>query len=836
MKPRPTPPIASVRLPSTTPPPKHGSAGEVAGAAAGARAPRVDRETPNVELRLSIGRSGIGFELARPADAFGLATVPTLDLRVPGMRFPLDVSGGVARFRHRRGELVALTVEIDRHRAMRWAASKLRGIVSVEVPELWVRARAGAATIALIEPERDAVPARPARGARAAAPKILAFELVLLPEERDLRFVVTHARGTGLPAPPMALALAAASKLLQTTASRGARAGSLFTLPDALGRLVRHLLPEAGIRSPSTREARWSGMAAADDAWILQASADGVTAEPSEEAVRAGEIARLTRAADDARAAGDLVQARALDLVSMGGAARHPEIARRIAEIDHAAGGRSEAALSLLRDIERDRAVARPDSGPDKVKTATRGTEGTLRAELLEATGDLDGARAAFVRAGETETVPALAAEAFVRAAKLLSDPLDALVWLDRAVAERPESARLRWARVERRLSAGRIDEARADVESIAAASAGTPTKGDLAKTTYAIWRRAGDAWRDRGLRAEASTLYERALRAAPDDPSALAGLGMALAEGGRAARGATLLARSIELSEARGEDTSASELALAVILAEKLFDLPAAAARARMVPGDASRAAEARGLEGRWRGLLGDRIGASLAFARLREAAETSAQHSDVAVDRVVALLLEAASFERDVRGDLASAQRHLGAALTLAPGDAEVGRLYREVGAALAPKAAPPSREVVPTTPEAATAPAPEPSGTVIHDPPTKSAASLPPLHVTRESAAFDEAEASARVDDLIAQLRARPEDDEVVEELARLLTALDRGFELLALLSARLEDAPPDVRERLLPRQRTVLARLAEDADRDGRSVEASVFRDALEMLDQ
>jgi tetratricopeptide (TPR) repeat protein len=828
MKARPTPPLSPARLPTAKVPASERGAED--------GPPRIERDTPNVELRLSIGRSGIGFELARPADAFGLATVPTLDLRLPGMRFPLDVSGGVARFRHRRGELVALTVEIDRHRAMRWAAPRLRGIVSVEAPELWVRARHGAATIALIEPERIDLGGRGDRG----TPRILAFELVMLPHERDLRFVVTQARGTGLSAPPMALALAAAEKLLQTTATRATRAGALFTLPEALGRMVRHLLPEAGVRSPSIREARWSAMAAVDDAWILQARADGTTLEPSEEAVRASEVARLARAADDARAAGDFVQARALDLVTLGGAARHPEIARRIAEIDHAAQGadgarsRSEAALQLLREVERDRY-----RGTEASQSA-RGTSGTLRAELLEATMDLDGARAAYVRAGETEEVPALAAEAFVRAARLLADPFDALVWLDRAVAERPGSARVRWARIDRRLSAGRIDEARADVEAIAAASASTGSSASAA--SYAIWRRAGDLFRTRGLRAEASTLYERALRAAPDDPAALAGLGMALAEGGRAARGATLLARSIEIAEARGEDVAASELALAVILAEKLEDLPAAAARARMVPGGSSRAAEARGLEGRWRALLGDRVGASLAFARLREAAETAAPHADVPVTTLTALLVEAATFDRDVRGDLASAQRHLGTALALAPGDAPIGRLYREIGEALAPRAAqlppPPTRETpsaVAATSVGAVTSALAPSAVAFPAEPLEESAPRTSLGGTRESAVFDEAIAAARVEELTAQLRARPEDDDVVDELSRLLTALDRGFDLLALLSARLEDAPPDVRTRLLPRQRAVLARLAEEADRDGRGNEAAVFRDALEMLE-
>jgi hypothetical protein len=72
-------------------------------------------------------------------------------------------------------------------------------------------------------------------------------------------------------------------------------------------------------------------------------------------------------------------------------------------------------------------------------------------------------------------------------------------------------------------------------------------------------------------------------------------------------------------------------------------------------------------------------------------------------------------------------------------------------------------------------------------------------------------------------------------VVDELAALLVRLGRGLELLALLSARLEDAPPERRAQLLPQQRAVLARLEVEAREAGRASEASLFRDALAALD-
>jgi hypothetical protein len=56
----------------------------------------------------------------------------------------------------------------------------------------------------------------------------------------------------------------------------------------------------------------------------------------------------------------------------------------------------------------------------------------------------------------------------------------------------------------------------------------------------------------------------------------------------------------------------------------------------------------------------------------------------------------------------------------------------------------------------------------------------------------------------------------------------------MELFALLSARWEDATPEERVALVPRQRAVLTRLAETAQSQGRAMEAQLYRDALSML--
>ena len=780
---RPSPPPASTPRPPAKEQPRD--------------APAIDRDSPSVELRLAIGKDGLGIELGRRA-RLGCLDVTEIVVGLAGVRFPLDVSGGVARFRHRRGELKRLEIEIDARSLERWAAPKLRGLVSTETPDVWIAVRRDAATVGISGREAASDGASTQSAAR-STPAVLAFEVTLDTLEDDARLTVTGARGIGLPAPASALAIAAVRALVKDQATRE---GARFVLSRAAAKVARALLPEAGARAPSCRGIRWTMTTAATDAWVLQATT-GPQAEVREEATRAREAASLTTEGDDARLAGDLVRARAFDLAALERAPRHPAIAMRVAEIDALAGGRAEAALAILNESDPDPGVPR----------------GPLVGELLAETGDTAAAIAALARIGDTESVPALAARSYARAAGLAEDHHDALSWLDLAVARAPSMAGIRWARVARRLAAGRLEDAVADVEHLEAIATG-------ARAKHAVWRRAGEAWRAAGLVGDAAVLFERALRYAPDDPEALAGLGAALVEGAcapragrsaraerRAARGAALLARAIELGEARGDDVSAMALDLARALAEALGDRPAAIARVRAVPNVAREALVARGLEARWRAGMGDSAGASLAWGRVRDLAAARFEEGSTRDDVAAAMLREGADFERD-QGNLQAAQRHLAAALRLRPRDPDLDRAYRDICARLAPAATTAldgvEQRLLPASPVAATSGA------------------FAPLSDDDESAA------AARVEELIRFLQADPTRDDVVDELALLLVRLDRRLELLALLTARLEDAPPERRAQLVPQQRAVLARLEEEALAAGRSSEASLFRDALVSL--
>jgi cellulose synthase operon protein C len=220
--------------------------------------------------------------------------------------------------------------------------------------------------------------------------------------------------------------------------------------------------------------------------------------------------------------------------------------------------------------------------------------------------------------------------------------------------------------------------------------------------------------------------------------------------------------------------------------------------ARLRAIPDEAREAVDARGLEGRYRAAIGDLPGAALAYARLRE-------RSGGRERSAIPWLLEAARFEED-RHDLAAAQRHLATATSIAPEDLLIAERLRALSERIAREAGirlPPEPEAQPE-----------------------------PARIEAVEQPFDESEAEQRVESLTRILQGDPTNDAVIDELVGLLTRLGRPMDLLALLSARLEDAPLDRREQLLPKHREVLALLEEEARANGRDAEADLFKMARE----
>jgi hypothetical protein len=168
--------------------------------------------------------------------------------------------------------------------------------------------------------------------------------------------------------------------------------------------------------------------------------------------------------------------------------------------------------------------------------------------------------------------------------------------------------------------------------------------------------------------------------------------------------------------------------------------------------------------------------------------------------------MLSEAAEIEERERGDVHAATRDLGLALRLRPRDTALASRFRRV-AALVARAAP-----------AAAAPAPAPEETF-------SEGALTDVPPPPEETGEDDDERLAQ--ELTDRLRANPRDHATAMKLAGALELLGRDLDLLALLSARMEEGDAEERREAAPKRRAVLMRLAENARVEGRVSEGELY---------
>ncbi|MFW5738831.1 MAG: tetratricopeptide repeat protein, partial [Myxococcota bacterium] len=379
-----------------------------------------------------------------------------------------------------------------------------------------------------------------------------------------------------------------------------------------------------------------------------------------------------------------------------------------------------------------------------------------------------------------------------------------------------------RWRRAEGRLSISRYEDAVADLFQLEAAAHG-------AQARFHVCLEAGRMLRNARLHHEARTFFERALRYAPRSPEASVGLARAFLEIGEPQRGVALLSRAVSLLQPGDAQSPAFVLELAQALAEHASDLPAAIYHARSVPFGLRETVAARALEGRWRHQLDDRAGASQAYAQAREAAiqlppETWTEHSP--------WLAEAANFELDVMNEPLAAKQHAEFALRGLPHEPSIMALFRRVARAEQQAAHRDGTEDAPSPGSssiAENAPAPCPT-----EPPPPAPATIPPP----EPLGADELDAAdeARIEALTDAIRANPNDHGAVRELSSLLERAQRHLDLLALLSARLEETTD---ERLLAELRAIQERtlraLVETCRTQGRLEEAEMYELVLADLD-
>ncbi len=718
--------------------------------------------------------------------ALGPLAIPELFVALPRVKFPVDVSGGVARFCHRRGELVRMSLELPHRRLERLLKQKLRGLLGTSAPAVWVGLAAEGAAIAVSDPDGPT----------------LAFDVLCAVSGDGVRLVIEEARGIGLPRPALALAMVAMTSLLDGHASRE---GATFVVREIPSRIARRLLPEAGVRVPSSEGMTLTSVAGASDAWVVQFTRGGVPAAPTARVALALETATLLSEADDQTLHDAAQEARETALRILSRAPRHVATVVRLADLDRAAGDRAETALATLETALGDEDVARS----------------LLRAALSSQRGDARGAEEAFRFAAEAESVPLLAARAFEAAARQAQQPERAVVLLDMAIARYPSCTSARLLRLEHRLALGRVDDAFADAEELEAQAASP-------RARYEVWKRCADVFLAAGLRSRAARLYERALRFLPNDAMAVAGLGRALVAQGSAPRGVRLLVRALELlGEAPSRERDAVILDLATALSAALGDAPAAIARLESVEDASPIAFEARALEAKLRADIGDLPGASFAWARLRSAFERIRGADDLEPQKasLAAHLASAARFELEVHGDARSAQRHAQAAIGLAPRDAAIGELFRKCSEGVA-------------TLEGAVLPAratPEPSAPLLASPGAPApAAHQAPAHAP-SPVEVDEGALDARAAELTSRLQGDPTNDAIADELLDLLMRLGRPHEVFALISARVDDASPERRPALRARQRAVVTDLARDARARGNDAEAALFESFANVSD-
>lgn len=591
----------------------------------------------SLPLRLCVAGGALGLEIYEPLELAPLV-IDDLAWSLPKLRFPVDLSGGVDVFRHYRGVLTRLGVAAPLPNLTAYARPRLRDALgrALAPPLLWPLASGAGLGLGLV-------------GEHGA----LALDLLWAPTARDARWVVSNARGSGGIRVPLAQALRVAETLLGGIATRR---GRIITSPDVGRALCRRLAPALGARTPDASSISIDELVVNADQLSVTLRAGIAAPALSVDAVRALELARLTEAADDALASGDAERARAGYVAALDKAPRHPELAALVADIDAGHADRAEAALGMLIDC----------------MPATRfGATGAL---LLARTGDVAGARQAINEAAAAEVFAPVAAGLWAQLAEVSRVPSERRDALDRAVACAPGLTSVRWARFEARVEWGDEAGALSDAESLEAGASG-------ARQRHATLCRAARQLVERGFVQAAGHLYERALRYVPDDAAATSGLGRALAGAGKKERAMALFERAIELAEAQNTIDADALIDLARLLAEG-GDHPQAIARLSQVPAACARGLEALALQGRYRAALGDAQGASLTFARLRDACELQGRPK---LPEAVAWLCEAAQFEQRSLGDLAAAERHLAAALRLAPRDSKVRRAYRETAGSL-------------------------------------------------------------------------------------------------------------------------------------------------------
>lgn len=401
--------------------------------------------------------------LAHPLP-FGLGTVDTLELELGPLRFPLDLSGGAARFRTRRTRILSASVRID-------LAALLRDRVGP--PERLV---------ALAPSGDDAL-----SWALTDAFGTVAFDARARAEGADVWLAIEGARSAGHgPAPPLVRVLAAARSLgLELDEARGA-----LRLTRVLsGALMEALVPH-GWRIPDDRGVRLAVSVLGRRRIALRTLSEG----------------ELEAAHDPA----PWERARRVAPIAAALARGEREEALRADEALRERLGALPAPLAREVDALTERAS---DGGDPLARTVA------LRRAVREGRAE-EAARQARALAG-VEPCDAVAVEALCAAAEIAQDPAEQAALLELARARRPRDDRLALRLVE---ALSVLPDAAALRAAIDAALDGREPgrdRAELAREAALVCELAARA-------DEADRLFRLAARSLSSDPRVIAGVARA--------------------------------------------------------------------------------------------------------------------------------------------------------------------------------------------------------------------------------------------------------------------------------------------------------------------
>ncbi|HEY7954123.1 MAG TPA: tetratricopeptide repeat protein, partial [Polyangia bacterium] len=587
--------------------------------------------TLDFALRLVDGRGLLGLREPAPLAAAGPApaTLSRLELEIPELRFPFDVSGGAARFQNRRCRLEAAELHLGEPGLRAFIAErpllKRFGLTGVE---------------ARILDGRIALTARAQVGDREA---VVTAELVIAAEAgaaQRLALFVTDVRAYGFlpaPAPLVGLGLAlglGATPLDPKVARPGPAALALGGRPaielHGIDRLSLHPLEVAlwralvpsGWRLPSFRQAPLAEVRVTRGEVILRYGGEPPTTTPAvpltidPRALRLASLHEELLEGDRCLAAGELDQALAAYAARERDDA--PEIAERRLAVLASMPGRFEDALALGAQLsgawpERRFAWLALGAVESERGAAARAAAHFERAaELAERDGDSDGALEASLGAGEEHARAGGSAATF---------------FLERVLAARPEHERAATLLADRYQTEARWRDLLHLEKRRLRLFEGGPKEAKARGRIARLWlERLGDPERareelERALTksdadAEVWTLYARALEAVGEPERALAAIERAAAVTEDPAAAASARLRAAELAERSGAPEAAlahlqaalarapshpqalAELAALTARLGRLDDALAAYERAlAAAPDDAARAALYRAL-----------------------------------------------------------------------------------------------------------------------------------------------------------------------------------------------------------------------------------------------